>query len=613
MTPLLPSDWAAIRFEDPRWLAGLYVLPLIVLLYFLRRPASPMVVAHLPLWQRVLASRRRRASLLRRLLELACWLAAFASAILFAAAPYEKRSLPGAGHTVVILDGSLGTAMESGDGRSLASGVRRRAEELALLAAAAGPVSLGVWNDSVRLLRTATRESALLREALAEVPLPSGGRNFAALEELAASAHPESRFVLVTPFEPPSGWTPPSRMFSAGAPWEDGAAPDRGNGGIVSVGLEGEDALLVGVDGGGGRRIVLRAGGSKLAEVPVPDGAGFREIRIPRARSLPRDVQAALEPLDGFPLDDGAELALPPADRRAVLVAAAGPTPFLDAWLSSSSLVDRERSGRVEPGRLRAALQGSRYDAVILVDDEQSLPLPPGDYILLGATAPDLPMAVDGTERPAEPVSVAKGDPLVAGLDFLGWTAEGMRRRVLRGAGDVLVDGTRGPLLARYRSGAVRVLDVAVGPDPAASTLPLLPAFPVLLDRALEEYRPSRAVAVPPVHRMGGVAHLLAGEEPVLESAGGERIPLVPDPDGRGHRLPEIPGRFEAGGADARRPLTVACLDHPGRPGAWLERSAPPFEFPAREERADLRPLLAALLALALLAEGLLRASGGDP
>jgi hypothetical protein len=173
---------------------------------------------------------------------------------------------------------------------------------------------------------------------------------------------------------------------------------------------------------------------------------------------------------------------------------------------------------------------------------------------------------------------------------------------------EVIVEGSRGPLLARgeVADPPIRFVYLAVEPSPQASSLPLLPAFPLILEAALLDLAGDGGMARDPVLQAGGEIELDPGAVPILVSRSGESVVLDPLADGRGYRLPERPGRYLVGGGEEPGRLSLAWLDHPGLPGPPLveDVAAPPFS-PERTT-SSLRPLLLAVLLGLLLCEWML-------
>ncbi len=598
-----------LQFAHPEWLRGLYGLPLIVLLYLLRRRASRLVVPHLVLWEDVLRARRRRAPWRRLLVSILLQMLIFAVAILAVADPCRDTVVPEPGHTVIVMDRSLGTAARGPDGESVASVVVREAERLAEQVAAEGTVSVGILADEVMPLDPGGPGRSL---ATLPLPEPAGARDIAALVRSTRSlVTPHSRVVYLAPFRPSDAELTELRRAGIAVL---GAGAGTPNAGIVSVRRTEHGTLELRIVGEGGPRTVFARGAGDrvpLAEV-VPTPAGTTATV-----TLPAGVGARptleLDPRDGFPEDDLAPLVLPEREGLAVLVVADRPTPWLDAflegWQRSEGRLDVARSARVDSAAYRDLVP--RYDVVVLVGLELGLPLPPGRFLLLGSLAPDLGVARTGAAGgAAEALKTRREDPLVRALDLSEWKIHRMLPLEARAGLDVVVDGSAGPLVARGVSGEARFVMVGVEPDPVASTLPLLPAWPLLVDAALTELGGVRDEARPVVLGIETAFRILPGESATLESERGEQVELVPLPDGTGHRLPSRPGRYRVvpGGAgpESARTIALAVLDHPGRPGAAMSTSDPLPRFPTRNERRSLRvPLLFALLSL-LAAEFLL-------
>jgi len=590
-----------VRFVHPEWLLALWGLLLLIPLYLLRRRAVRVFVPHLPIWERVLARRRRRPGWQRALISLLLQCLIFAAAILLVAGPVTDRDQPGRGHTVIVLDRSLGTRARDVDDVPVAAAVVARGEELAERAVVAGPVALAFLQDGLIPLLAGTEDLTRIREALDDPGSPRGGRDFLAVSELRPVLGPDVRIVCVTPFAADPETT--AALGRAGVLVVP-AGRARPNAGIVAVERVG-DGLRVRVSGGGGvRSLALRRDHRVLFQRtvnPVADGA---DVSVP----LPADAGPApdlvLGPGDGFPDDDRVPLAFPERERLSLLVVADTPTPFLDAFLEASSVVDVSASHRVRSNAFREWVDD--YDVVVLVDDQQELPLPPGRYLLLGSGAPELPVVRDPqSESASEPVEVHQEDPLVRALDLARWKITAVAKTRARSGLEVIVGGSTGPLVSRARTQSHQIVDIAVRPDPTVSTLPLMATFPLLLEAALIELSGHQEAGAPPVLPAGGVLQLARNEEPVLRVRGGGGLPRLRQlPDGTGFRLPERPGHYEVGSGQGSRTIAVGLLEHPGRPGAPLEGSAPQLPpFPESHERVSWRWLLLFVLGGALLLE----------
>ena len=587
-----------IRFANPEWLQALWGLPLLLLLYLLRRRVGRYLAPHLPLWERVFEEhRRRRPSTFRTLLSLLLQATIFGGAILLVAAPYQERGAPGRGHTVIVLDRSLGTRALGTDGRPLAVSVLERGRTLIETAARDGTVAVAILAGGL-VPASGTWSGSGAAGLPADPGATGGARPVGLVADLALRLAPSGacRVVFVTPFRPsPEG----DRALLAASVTLASAGSPAPNAGIRAVSRLPDGGLRVRIAGEGEARILRLqdTDGRSLVEVPVqpvPEGLE-RDLDVPaRAGPAPR---LELVPGDAFPADDRADLVLPERSRLRVLVAADGETPWLDAWLGASDLVDVEGSGRVTLDELAQATAG--FDVVVLVGEATRGELPARPALLLGWLGSGLPIRqTEGPPGPAEPVRIARDDPLVRGLDLSDWRITRMVPLSASEGAEVVVEGSLGPLISRGRQRGTPFVAVAVPPDPALSTLPLLAAFPLLLEAALRELAGPADPEGPPVLQAGARFELLPAEESVLLSAEGGSLPVEPLPDGTGFQAPERPGRYVTVAPESRE-LAVALLSHPGLPGPAFEAGGELPAFPASQEREPLDWLLAfALLVL---------------
>lgn len=594
-------ELADIRFADPAWLYALWGLPVVVLLYLIRRRASRLMVPHLPIWEDVIEQMKKRRRWTRTLLSILLQLLLFATAILAGAGPYVEERRPGVGHTVIVVDRSLGTRALSSSGRPLNATVAERARELMAQAVGHGTVSVAFLQNGVRAKVPATRDIEELRAPLEDPGIPSGRRDWREVAGLRAAVGQEPRIVVVTPFAVAEDDR--AAIESAGVVvfGVGGVVPQAG---IVEVRRTPEGLRVVVQGRGPERELALRRGpdSEPVVRVPVTPSPSGTPVTVP----VPVDVGARpdleLLPYDGFRSDDRVPLVLPERERIGVLVVSDTSTPWLDAWLRASEILDPSRSNRTRTTQFREWVDD--YDVTILVDDEQELPLPGGRYLLLGSGAPDLPISRD--ERSvgaAEPVETRAEDPLVRALDLSRWRVHEVVATKAGDGLDVIVRGTRGPLVSRGETSSVRFIDVAVRPDPRTSTLPLLAAFPLMLEAAVIELVGRDVRGGVPVLGAGRVLTATSGEDGRLFTESGAALPrLARSLDGTGFVLPERPGRYLVGTGDDARTVAVGLLDHPGRPTAPAPPSAALPPFPDTTVRVSFRSVLlwalAGLLAL---------------
>ncbi|HYC76161.1 MAG TPA: hypothetical protein VEI02_00915, partial [Planctomycetota bacterium] len=457
-------------------LSGLWLLPLLAALYAVRRRAARVDVPFLPFWEKVLAGRRRRASLARTFASVLLQAAMFALALAAVAGPYRTDRRAADVPLTLIVDRTAATAAPE-----TSAAVMRRAREIAHAQVASGPASLGAWVDGrvVPLGRAAARDE--VDALLAKAPAPSGVRDPEAVRAVGAAASPPGRVLVVTPFAVGDPASALEIVAVAGAPPK--------NGGLRAVERT-ATGLAVRVENGEGRALRLYDGAVALASTPAAD-----RTELPLPASRPAAPRLALEPPDPWPDDDAVDLDFGGATRLKVVLASAAPTPALDAALAATDLVDAARSGRAGPSEWRRV--ADRYDVIVLVGLDLDLPPPPGRYLLFDATAPELPWARGAGSGEARALRRRDDVAWLAALDPDEWTVHRASTFLVGDGAEVLAESDRGPLIARLRRGAVRAIAIAPPPTVAASTLPLLPAFPLMVRGALRELAPAEDAARP--------------------------------------------------------------------------------------------------------------------
>jgi Aerotolerance regulator N-terminal len=579
----MPDGFA---FEAPELLRLLWGLPIVVLLYLFRRRARRHLVPFLPFWQRVFAEKRRRPTFLRALLSILLQLVAASAAVVALARPYreEWRAVP----VRSVLDWTLGTRMAEG-GRPLAEAVAARGREVAARAMTEGPVSVALLR---RGLEPRPADAPAADVGAAELPPPAGTRRLEDLDALRRASDDETRIFFVTPF-----LVPPDRL--PGATVLGVATAELRNGGIRGVELPpGEGSLLVRVESGGKDRTLRLVGvdSAELAAAAVP-AAGTGEVRLPVPPDGADGAALRLDPADGFPEDDACPLELPARGKLRVLVASDVATPALDSALVASSVMDAAGSGRVPLAKL--AEVAASFDVAIVVGAGATADPPPGRYLLLESFPRSLPVSARAGAGETRALRKSSGPAWLKALDVDEWRIHRMPV-VEAGPGlEVLVESGRGPLVARAEAAGIRAIVVSVRPDVTASTLPLLPAFPLMLRGALLELVPSSATTGSVAHRAGGRIVLGAAEAAAFAAADGTPRPLRMARDGGGFELPEEPGRWTVG----TRRIATAWLDHPALPGPARTSDDPWPKAPRRTERRFLQGEVLLVLIAVLLVE----------
>jgi len=616
-----------LRFLRPEavWLL-LAALPLIALhLRRMRRRVVP--IASIQLWRELAGAGAGRTGF-RRLREagaLALLLGALLALTASIADPVTGAAATRANSLVVILDGSVTMNVRDGDTDRFE---RARAAVSEAVARLAADDDITVWlaDGGAWVLVEPTSDRRAVAQALAAGVPTLEPRSLDAAIALARHALEIRRvpatLLVVTDAPGAASLADDDDLVIAavgGAAITNAAVlgVTRTNTGVrvqlaQRVGEATERLLRVTVDGEVVAEVpaLLRAGRESALDVLVPDGvAGHLEAR--------------LVPPDDFVDDDANGLVLRAAAPLRVVVTAPGAkvAPFLlEALRAMPGIVDADAALLASPDA-SAAVLGSA-DVVIA---EGRLPA------ALSASRPVLAF-LDGPDTVERPLLWGVGShPVLDGVDLAPLRLDRATPLSVGPSEIVLVDSASGPLAVAGETDGVR--RVLLGFRADASTLPLEPAFPLLVRNALRWLRsgdslPDAVAAGTPI-RLSGV--LPAGADTILLTLGEmtERVPLGPDladppaptPRPGGARLLRLglPGGVALGETVVQwrmRADTDLVGDEAAPVAAALAQLPAPLAPDAPYRR--LAPFLAALAALLLLAGAFLLStrepgSGGAP
>ncbi len=232
--------------------------------------------------------------------------------------------------------------------------------------------------------------------------------------------------------------------------------------------------------------LVLTTGENILKRETIEVGADDRRVLIyPYDGSLNGILVARLEVDDDFATDNQAYLVLSDLPPVRVLYIGAG-NPYLSQLLRFFANVQLTTATRWDES---IAPSGQPFDVVIF--DRVAPPtLPPGNYILIGTVAPNLPIRLLGKVQNPRIVAPLAKHPLTDGLNLGDLRMNEALRVGVGGEGVTLAHAEHSPLLYVLEKGKLRVL--FIGFDLMASDLPLRVAFPVLFHNALEWFQPQR-------------------------------------------------------------------------------------------------------------------------
>lgn len=565
-----------MTFAHPEALPWLWALAGIPLLYLVRRRARTAAVPNLFLWERVL-ERRGRTPLrrIRRLLSIVLQVAIAAALVVAWAGPRRDAVTTVRVPVAVVVDTSLsmGASTAAGTAGTRLDAARALVEEELEALLGVGDVAVFAAAGAVVPVQAFSADAGAVRAALARVPAPGARFDVDAFRRWCEEQRRPGaamHVVLVT-----DGATPGAEVLAdldvrvlrvgdaaVNAGLVDVSLEDTG-GGVVRVGVA---VAAVGGDATG--TVIVSGEGGERAETPVTvteDARLETSVDLELADDGPSWVRVRWVPDggagDALAADDVALVRRPPRQLLSVLVVAEEVDEHLTRALGVlPELVDRRAAAVVKPASWRRAAEGR--DVVILCGVDERRPLPPGAYLLLGSTAPSLPLAFERAEGDVEVGTATRGERLLRGLDLRDLGIERARPVSVRDGAAVVLEGNTGALVARGERDGVRFVHTAFEVTGENTSLVLLPAWPLLVKDALEWLAPvprrlfplalsagrpfaaARAVTGPVLASLDG------GEERELRGAGGG-VWLAPD----------TPGRWTLASADGSERLAVNVCD----------------------------------------------------
>ncbi|OFX14613.1 MAG: hypothetical protein A2V59_02545 [Armatimonadetes bacterium RBG_19FT_COMBO_69_19] len=501
-----------MTFAAPAALWGLLALPLIILLYMLRARRQDVPVSTLILWQRArrdLAA-HRPARRLERSLLLVLQLLAVALLVLALARPRVVLPGSGAAPTVIIVDTSA--SMQATDERPSRFDVAvRRARE----AVAASPGEVMVIAAGARPTVAAPPGDPLLaRFALGRLRPTDGPGRLEQAITLALGQRPGGARPRVEAFtDRPGGAVPGVTYHLVGSASR--------NAGIARVGVEHEarGSVLV---------IQVYNAGEQAERIPVIVTMGARAVADRAVTVAPGAIAALTVPVSGAGvarIELGIEDLLA-VDNVAYAVVGTPPPRVIVAGTQDRVLTEALEAipVRVAPAQ-RVTPEALAASDVIILNRTPPADLPPGNYLLLGTTAPNLPLTVDGTVRVGQALRWSGRHPVMRYVDLGGVTIGEALRLQPRG-GEVLAEGDT-PLIWAYEGEGIRAVVVAFALD--QSDLPLRIAFPILLSNA--------------VSWLGGAERIAHAGDTVTIPSGSAAEATVTGPDGVPQRVAASGGR----------------------------------------------------------------------
>ncbi|MDQ7843516.1 MAG: VWA domain-containing protein [Armatimonadota bacterium] len=501
-----------MTFDAPQALWGLLALPFLVLLYMLRPRRQEVPVSTLILWQRArrdLAARRPARRIERSLLLL---LQLVAVTLVVAALARPRLALPGAGEIPIVIIVDTSASMQATDESPSRFAV---AVERARRAAAAA-------RGQVMLIAAGARPSIVVPFA---DPLLTRG----ALDRLRPTDGPGrlDQAITLALGQRVGGLRPRVEVFTdrAGAALPGVTYHTVGraarNVGIVAVNVEREAQASAVV-------VQVHNAGETAAQVPILVTLDGRRLPARTVTVGPQATASAAVSLSGagvarIELAVDEDLAV---DNVAHAVVGTPPPRVIVAGAPDRVLAEALAAipVRVLPPQ-RITPEALAVADVVILNRTPPVDLPPGNYLLLGTVASNLPLGVTGRVRVGPVLRWTGRHPVMRYVDLTDVTIGEALRLEPRG-GEVLAEGTT-PLIWAYEGDGVRALVTAFSLE--QSDLPLRVGFPIFLSNALSW--------------LGGAEPMVQAGDTVTIPSGSVAEAVVTGPDGEVRRVAASGGR----------------------------------------------------------------------
>jgi len=458
---------------EPVALAGLAVLPILVLLWLMRRRRPEIRVSAAFLWEQA-AREARVDSFARRLqahLLLLLQLLLAALLTLSLARPWLQIPSSSAAEVAILIDTSASMGAEL-DGSTRFEKARTQARRLLHRAPPGAQVLLAGYDRTARILVPFSRDrSAALRALDRLSPREVAGDSqvgLALAASLLASRPLAEAFLL--------GDRPPRPPLPSRLRFLDCGGP-ASNVGLVALraarGRAGTFPLVVGLrnytDRPQQRELELRRGGLLVASRRIGLPAGGRQVaHFTLTATGSEEVEARLVGGDALATDDRAWTVLP----RAASVA--GRAVGVGNLFAEQALL-------AVPGvRLERAVGAAGAD-LVLWEQEAPWPLPEGTHILLAVPTP----LGRGEPREGPFALQAEESTLTRGVPLNDLAVAGVRPLEIPPGAEVLARAGPHPALVRVRQGSTTALLFCF--DLYRSELPLSPALPLLFANLVDE------------------------------------------------------------------------------------------------------------------------------
>jgi len=534
-----------LNWSTALWAAA-GAIPVLLLLYFLKLRRKEVDVSSTLLWKKTIHDLQVNAPFqrLRRNLLLLLQLLILLALLLALSRPVA-RFTPGAGKiSVILIDRSASMTAADMDKDTRLNRARKLAKELVDTMEKDSSAMVMAFDDSPDIVQTFTSDRNLLKKAIDSIR-PTNRRSrlkmaYQLAEAKAMAFHPDQKL--------PTSAKPEVWLYSDGRVLDrDEIALHRADLKYVKIGSE--SAANVAVVAFSAKRnyeqptqveAFLRIGNfsPQPARVAVqltvdgqipPDGVRNDIALGPsNKQDSQRGLSFKLELNKGavlrakiiqsgddvLPVDDSAEIVLPPPKSLSILLVRPDRNMPLENVLAAAKL---KNPGIITPAEYEKKMADPQSVAaafdVIIFDRYRPRKLPPaGNFIYIFSYPPDSKLraaqlsGVDQVIKDEKALDWDRSNPLLRGLSLRFQADEALKLQTPIDA-QVLVDGLQGPLVVLYRE--ARATHLVVAFDILQSNWPILWDFPVFFDSALsylalgadmeerQSYQPGTTVKIP--------------------------------------------------------------------------------------------------------------------
>ncbi len=479
-------------FANPAAL-WLLVLALVVLLARRRRPTRRVAVAALHLWNA--PSAHDATPLARRFRK--HWRLLLQAAVIVAVVLAIARPMwTSRGHAAVVIDTSMSMSARAG-GISRLDAARPRAQAWTDALPGGMRVRLITASPAPKVIGEFAAADPALRRALAELRATDGPANVGAAVDYARAADPRpERVLVVTDAAAPAGERR-AEWIAVGQP-ADNLALTVLSAKRVATAAGGVDVLAE-LHNYGRRQVTttltLTHEGAMVSSHPVVVAPGGRARVVAVFHEMSGVVTAHIEADDAIAADNTRHTVIVPS-APVTRVALSGGGYFVERALRSRPGVELVELAALPPAGTAATVDVLVCSGCSDVPSDES-----GPGVLLILPRPT---------EPAEPAAAApmtqssEAHPVTRSLELTSTPASLIAGAPAPGGATILASAGGAPAILAYESAGRRVVELRV--DLERSSLPLTPAFPVLIANAIDwlasrDRRPTDYAAGDPIVR----------------------------------------------------------------------------------------------------------------